>query len=69
MKSYQIPCTWMYRGYYEIDALDIEDAQALALERGYLPEGTYVEDSFQLDIEVLGEMYPVEIRQSDLQCS
>lgn len=35
MKNYQIPCTWMYRGYYEIDALDIEDAQALALERGY----------------------------------
>ena len=63
MARYLVPCSWEMHGTLEIDALDIGDAIAQALDysrggRG-LPEAYLNEDSFTIDhddIECVGDI-------------
>ncbi len=53
MKIYKIPCTWMCCGAMNIQAESLEDAIQLTRERGELPQGSYIDDSFEIDQEGL----------------
>ena len=54
MKTYKIPCSWEMYGYMDIEAETLEEAVAEADHfLTPLPEGNYVEDSFEVDTEVL----------------
>ena len=52
MKTYKIPCVWQMYGIMHIKAKSLEDAIEKA-EDAPLPDGDYVSDSFEVDIEAL----------------
>jgi hypothetical protein len=51
-RSYKIPVSWEMYGYITVQADTLEDAIEMA-EDFPLPDGSYIEDSFQIDIEAL----------------
>lgn len=56
MKTYRIPCSWSMGGTLLIDAESLEQAKEIALNDSPLPQdGAYLEDSFQIDEELLEE--------------
>lgn len=64
---YKIPCTWTEYGVMEIEAENLGEAIQMAYDRQALPEGSYVEGSFDVDLsdlnlynskEVLAEYSP-----------
>ena len=58
-KTYRIPCSWEMYGYYEVDADTLEEAIQMAVD-GALPEGDYVDASFEVDKEICENDYPNE---------
>ena len=55
MKTFKIPVFWECTGHYIIEAEDLEEA----VEEAYdlpLPEGSYVEDSFQVEVQFVEEV-------------
>lgn len=56
MNEYRIPLIWMEYGHLNIQAESLEEAIEIALgPETPLPEGNYVDDSIQVDREVLHE--------------
>ena len=53
--KYTIPCSWQMYGYLKIQAESLEEAIKLAENDYNLPDGSYVEASFEVDYEVLEE--------------
>ena len=54
MKTYKIPCSWEMYGYMDIEAETLEEAVHAAEHfLTPLPEGHYVDESFEVDTEVL----------------
>ena len=54
MKVYCIPLIWMMYGHCDIEANSLEEAIEIALGPGTpLPDGYYVDDSVQVDRDVL----------------
>jgi hypothetical protein len=51
-RSYKIPVSWEMYGYITVQADTLEDAIEMAKDFP-LPDGSYIEDSFQIDIEAL----------------
>lgn len=51
-RSYKIPVSWEMYGYITVQANTLEDAIEMA-ENFPLPDGSYIEDSFKIDIEAL----------------
>ena len=52
MKTYKIPCTWQMYGFYHIEAENIKEALQIA-EDSNLPEGEYIEGSFEIDLDMI----------------
>jgi len=50
--KYRIPCVWQCYGVVEIEASSMEDAIEKAKDAP-LPNGDYIDDSFEVDIESL----------------
>jgi hypothetical protein len=55
MNKYMIPVRWEMAGYMTIEANSQEDAIEIATD-ARLPEGEYINDSFQIDEELI-EVY------------
>lgn len=53
-RLYRIPCSWQMYGYYEVEAESLEEAIDMALDSS-LPDGSYVEGSFEIDHSQLEE--------------
>ena len=56
MKLYKIPCFWQMYGYMDIEAETLDEAK----EEAYhflqpLPDGDYIDDSFEVDEDVVEE--------------
>lgn len=54
MKTYTIPCVWQMYGLMKIKAKSLDEA----LEKAYmapLPDGDYLDDSFEIDTEGVGQ--------------
>lgn len=52
-KFYRIPCTWQEYGVMEIEATSLEEAVEIAESESRLPDGSYVEASFEVNHEML----------------
>jgi hypothetical protein len=50
--NYKIPVSWEMYGHITVEADTLEDAIEMA-EDFPLPDGSYIEDSFKIDIEAL----------------
>lgn len=61
MQRYTIKCAWQMYASVDIDAEDLADAKDI-LENMELPLefASYVEDSFEIDNQMLEEDYPEE---------
>ena len=52
--EYTIPCSWQMYGYLKVQADSLEDAIEIAdSDSTKLPNGSYVEASFEVDHDVL----------------
>jgi hypothetical protein len=52
--EYTIPCSWQMYGHLKIQADSLEDAIEIAeSDSTNLPDGSYVEASFEVDHDVL----------------
>lgn len=61
MKKYKIPITWQSIEIFHVEAESLEDAIKEALENFFkIPDGKYLEDSFDIDHEGLEEEYKEE---------
>ena len=61
MKLYKLPCAWQMYGYMDIDAKSLKDAVSIAEHfLTSLPVGSYVEESFEVDVDVLPDFTPEE---------
>lgn len=56
MKIYTIPVTWQEYGFMLIEAETIEQAKEIAIETAPLPFGEYIEDSIEVDNDIVNEM-------------
>ena len=57
MKLYKIPVMWQMYGYMDIEAETLDEARNEAYHfLRTLPEGNYVEDSFEVDEDVVEGM-------------
>jgi len=54
-KLFRVPCSWQMYGYFECYAEDWDDAIEQANE-GSLPDGDYIDDSFEVDTDRIEEM-------------
>lgn len=57
-KKYRIPVSWQMYGHVEVTADNLEDAIAkvkLESDETPLPEGSYVETSFEVDHDAIDE--------------
>jgi len=54
-KLFRVPCSWQMFGYFECYAEDWDDAIEQAKE-GSLPDGDYIDDSFEVDTDRIEEM-------------
>ena len=53
-KKYKIPCSWIMYGFAEVEADSFDEAvEIVESSETNLPEGSYVEASFEVDHEVL----------------
>jgi hypothetical protein len=53
-KMYQIPCSWQVYAHANIEATSLEEAIKFAESDQFpLPEGSYVEASFEIDYEII----------------
>ena len=53
-KWYKVPCSWQMYGYMDIKAEDWDEALEIAEDDGTsLPDGGYVDGSFEVDHDVL----------------
>ena len=55
--KYRIPCFWSIGGVMEVEAKSLQEALDLA-ENAPLPEGNYMEDSFEIDFNFLQDFNP-----------
>ena len=61
MKTYKLACAWGMYGIIKIKANSLEEAMKKAsAEITPLPEGHYLDDSFQLDLDSIADLYPKE---------
>jgi len=57
MKEYKIPVIWQMYGIMEIEANSLEEAKEIAMGNLELPRnGSYIDDSFEIDNDVIEEM-------------
>ena len=61
-KLYKIPCSWEMYTTLSVEAESLGDAKEIVdnMDLGTL-NGSYIENSFQFDEEILEESYPEEI--------
>lgn len=58
-RTYRIPCYWEMYGEMKIEANSLKEAIKQAKNGEPLPpNSTYVEDSFEIDNEIILEWYP-----------
>ncbi len=56
MSTFRIPLVWMEYGHVNVEANSLQEAIAYALgPECPLPEGTYIDDSVEVDLEALKE--------------
>lgn len=51
MKTYKIPVIWTNWGIMEIEATNLKEAKRIAKEEAELPDGNYIDESFEIDEE------------------
>ncbi len=57
MNKYKVSVEWMMVAFIEVEASSIEEAISIVEnEDGSLPEGSYLDDSFQVNKEVTIEL-------------
>lgn len=55
-KTYRIPLVWQEYGHVDVEAASVKEAVAYALgPECPLPEGAYVDESIDVDYEILKE--------------
>lgn len=55
-KKYKIPCSWIMYGFAEVEADSFDEAvEIVESSETNLPEGSYVEASFEVDADILDE--------------
>ena len=64
MKTYEIPCSWTMYGIMLIEAKTLSNAIKKAIDEEPLPDGDYLPDSFETDVEGIEERYPEEVLAS-----
>jgi hypothetical protein len=57
MKTYKLPVLWQMYGYVEVTAESLEDAIDIAENESNLPEGDYIEASFEVDYGAIDEEF------------
>ncbi len=60
MKNYRIPVIWQMYGYEEVRANSLENAIKIVMNAYGLPNGEYLDGSFEIDMEGVEEMYGEE---------
>lgn len=60
MKEYRIPCVWTMYGYEKVRANSLKEAIELAEKAFGLPDGEYIDGSFEIDMEGVEELYGEE---------
>lgn len=61
MKTYKIPIYWESYQYFDVEAENLQDALTKALSIFLsIPDDNYLDDSFELDSEILEEEYDEE---------
>jgi hypothetical protein len=53
LQAYAIPCMWQMYGVMHLTAHSLEEAIKQAREDRPLPDGEYMTDSFEVDLEAL----------------
>ena len=57
MRKYHIPCSWQVYGRADVEANSLEEAIRIAEDDDFpLPEGDYVDASFEVDRELAMEL-------------
>ena len=56
MSKYSVPCSWIMSGCLEVEAKDKEEAIQKAMDCGQLPEGEYIDSSFDVAEESIEEI-------------
>ena len=60
VKKYRIPVIWEVMGYVEVKAVNIDEANELAMEAPLPEDSDYIEGSFNVDYDRAYEEYPEE---------
>lgn len=55
MNKYKIPCFWQMYAIMTVEADSLEEAIDIAENESELPDGNYVDGSFEVDHDVLDE--------------
>lgn len=56
MPKFQVYCTWTMDGIVEVEAPDLESAITEVELNGELPEGTYLDSSFEVVREITEDL-------------
>ena len=49
MKTYRVPVVWSMMGFVEVEAESLSEAQREAMNAPLPEDGSYLEDSFEID--------------------
>lgn len=56
MKTYRVPVVWTMMGYVTVQAADIDDAIDAADEAPLPDDGSYLDDSFEIETDGIEEV-------------
>ena len=63
---YKIPVYWTMFDTIEVEAKSLKEAINMAIDILPLSDGSYVDGSFTVEMDVLNEIYPEEIRDEKI---
>ena len=64
--KYKIPVYWTMYDTMEVEAHSLKEAVSKAIDVLPLPDGSYVDGSFTVEMDTLHEIYPEEIRDEKI---
>ena len=64
--TYKIPVYWTMFDTIEVESDSLKEAVSKAIYDLPLPQGDYVDGSFTVQMDILNEIYPEEIRDEKI---
>jgi hypothetical protein len=64
--TYKIPVYWTMFDTIEVESDSLKEAVSKAIDDLPLPQGDYVDGSFTVQMDILNEIYPEEIRDEKI---